>query len=628
MICQFLAFCNTFDCDSVYLNEFLIFTNMITRRLSALILGLMTMSLLAGCELEVPINNGNQTEKPVDSQEVTTSVVVTEEDKDSKSIVDDSEVVFNKAKELNTRTVLAKYLDKMIDAVPEYYKSAEDESAEELILEELTFYDVGEIKIAPYAGQKLLAMKVDCDGPCFTVTLSRFAWDEKTGELTHLDNLSTQDYVPDYVAPLMENKDEDFAVKALNPPKTIMLPDGSNSISLTLKDADFHYQDTVDDDSYFVVLGKEAFADPKWGKLYTSEQNTGCLYLQLPDGSISQYGYEPGLTGNHPGHSVTWKDGSDFTWIGDEYVQKTGGCGIMGGCYMVEDIKADQLVEAGKSDQGMKIYLAKDTARTSTSNNVDTKNINIPLQDLNTSYDTYVEMFEYLEEETKPDRIETYEEYLAKRPIIYWQDPFGRYSGLIRSEYRPPAECGKPVIYLYPEKTTEVSVKVGIDEFTVTEPAYNDGWKVIADTQSNILNLADGKTYPYLFWEGKSDKALQLTGGFVVAKAEVESFLIDSLTKLGLNEKESADFRDFWVSKMLASNEPYLLISFVGTTDFNKIAPLDISPAPDTVIRVFMYYQPLWQPISIPGQKLTTKERNGFTVVEWGGTSSDGWQSK
>lgn len=598
------------------------------RRLSAVLLSFLAISFLAGCGPVSPTMEDKaevKADEAEQSQSSTASVVVPEEDVVSES----SEVAFRAPKSLDTETVLTKYMDKMVAAAPDDYKSTGQSSAEKLILTGLHFYDVGEIKIAPYASQKLLVMEIDCEGPCFTATLSRFAWDEQDGKLSYLDNLSNEDYVPDYAAPLMENADEEFTVKALNPPKTIMLPDGSNSVSLAVRDADFHSGNAINDQNAFVSLAAPAFTDPTWGKLYTSEQQTGCLYLQLPDGTISQYGYDAQLLGANAFHTVTWKDGSDSTWLSDEYVQKTGGCGIMGGCYMVEDITADQLVEAGKSDQGMKIYLAKETAQTEVTNEMaDDKDVNIPQLDLNSTYQTYVDMFEYLPEDTRPEKPDTYEEYIAKKPIIYWQDPFGRYSGLIRSEYRPPAECGKPVIYLYPEKTTEVSVKVGIDEFTVTEPAYNDGWKVIADTESNILNLADGKTYPYLFWEGKSDKSLQMTGGFVVAKADLEGFLTESLAKLGLNEKESADFRDFWVSKMQASAEPYLLISFVGTTDFNKIAPLDISPAPDTVIRVFMYYQPLWQPISIPAQKLTTQDRNGFTVVEWGGTSSDGWQSK
>ena len=605
---------------------------MTTRSVTALVLGIFSLAFLAGCEPATPpaaeVKTDIQKDELTKTEETKASVVVSEEDAPATA-VDTSEVAFTNPMKLDTKTVVKNYLDKMIDLTPDYYKDNGSESQEAFLTEGLHFYDVGEIKLSPYEGQQLVVMVIDCDGPCFTTTISRFARDEKSGELTYLDAMSNEDYMPEYLEPLMKNADEDFSVKALNLPKTIMLPDGSNSVSLSIRDADFHNGIDDPDTISYVTFGKVAFTDPKWGDVYMSDHNAGCVYLRAADHSVAIYYYDAKLLNETASHSIIWKDGSDTTWLSGLYVAKSGGCGIGNSCYMIEEVETNQLVEAGTSDQGIKMYLAKETAKTTVPDKTSDEKVNFPQQDLNSVYETYLDMFQYYPEETRPERPDSYEEFISKKPIIYWQDPFGRYTAMIRSEYRPPAECGKPVIYLYPEKTTAVSVKVNIDEFTVTEPDYgHDGWKVIVDTKSNILNLADGKTYPYLFWEGKSSKSLDLTGGFVIAKADVDSFLTDSLDKLGLNEKESADFRDFWVSKMQDVREPYLLVSFVGTSDFNKIAPLDISPAPDTLIRVFMYYQPLWQPISLPAQTLSSPERNGFTVVEWGGTSSDGWQTK
>ena len=52
----------------------------------------------------------------------------------------------------------------------------------------------------------------------------------------------------------------------------------------------------------------------------------------------------------------------------------------------------------------------------------------------------------------------------------------------------------------------------------------------------------------------------------------------------------------------------------------NEEMPLFINPKPDSLIRVFMKYKPLDKKINIPEEKLTTFDRVGFTVVEWGGT--------
>ncbi|MBU4348141.1 hypothetical protein KJ671_01375 [Patescibacteria group bacterium] len=50
-----------------------------------------------------------------------------------------------------------------------------------------------------------------------------------------------------------------------------------------------------------------------------------------------------------------------------------------------------------------------------------------------------------------------------------------------------------------------------------------------------------------------------------------------------------------------------------------QIAPLDINPKPDTVIRVLMDFSPLDKMADFEGFEIKTPERKGFTVVEWGG---------
>lgn len=177
---------------------------------------------------------------------------------------------------------------------------------------------------------------------------------------------------------------------------------------------------------------------------------------------------------------------------------------------------------------------------------------------------------------------------------------------------------GKPVIYLYPEEEQDILVKVKLKGgFTETIPAYNDGWLVRADSESNIYNYADGEVYPYLFWEGRAYDIEMGDKGFVVAREDVRKFFIDSLSKLGLIQKEYDEFIGFWLPKMQENN--YYFISFLSQEEFNQEAPLTIEPKPDTVIRVMMMYQGLEEKVEVAPQELSAPDRNGFTVVEWGG---------
>jgi len=97
----------------------------------------------------------------------------------------------------------------------------------------------------------------------------------------------------------------------------------------------------------------------------------------------------------------------------------------------------------------------------------------------------------------------------------------------------------------------------------------------------------------------------------------VEEFLDEKLIELGLIKKEADEFIEFWLPKMQEKN--FYFITFMPKESFDKLAPLNIIPRPDTVIRVFMDFEGLDEEIEFTEQEIATPERNGFTVVEWGG---------
>ena len=179
----------------------------------------------------------------------------------------------------------------------------------------------------------------------------------------------------------------------------------------------------------------------------------------------------------------------------------------------------------------------------------------------------------------------------------------------------PPAP-EKPVIYLYPQEETSVRVELDFGgELTSTYPAYNGCWEVVA-MPDGTLTGKDGREYYCLFWEGESYVNYPVDEGFVVSGGETEKFLEESLRALGLTDKEANEFIIYWLPRM--EHNAYNLISFVGE-EYTDNARLNVSPAPDTVLRVFMVWKALEEPIEIPPQVFNYTERVGFTLVEWGG---------
>ena len=118
----------------------------------------------------------------------------------------------------------------------------------------------------------------------------------------------------------------------------------------------------------------------------------------------------------------------------------------------------------------------------------------------------------------------------------------------------------KPVIYLYPEQETTVSVSLDYaGTLTATYPAYEDGWRVTAEPDGTLYDES-GNEYSYLFWEGENNTDYDFSKGFCVAGADTADFLREKLAEIGLTPREYNEFIVYWLPKM--QDNPYNLISF------------------------------------------------------------------
>ncbi len=180
----------------------------------------------------------------------------------------------------------------------------------------------------------------------------------------------------------------------------------------------------------------------------------------------------------------------------------------------------------------------------------------------------------------------------------------------------------KPNIYLYPTQETKVEVKLNYQgKLLVSYPDYDNnlkGWSVIAKEDGTLKNSIDKLEYQYLFWEGIPTIAydFNMNDGYCVKGNETKSFLQNILPKMGLNSKEYNEMIVFWLPQMI--NNPYNLIHF-AKDEYTKSAPLTITPKPDNIIRVFMAYQPSNVFVKTNEPFISSPQRKGFTVVEWGG---------
>jgi hypothetical protein len=176
----------------------------------------------------------------------------------------------------------------------------------------------------------------------------------------------------------------------------------------------------------------------------------------------------------------------------------------------------------------------------------------------------------------------------------------------------------KPVIYLYPETPTEVSVSLTLSgRLTCTYPDYEADWKGFTAHPDGTLTFPNGKEYYCLYWEGMQATEWDFSRGFCVKGEDTAAFLEWALAEQGLTAREANEFIIYWLPLM--QENPYNVISF-QTEAYTSTAVLDVTPTPDSTIRIMMAYYPSDEAVEILPQHFETPVREGFTVVEWGGS--------
>jgi hypothetical protein len=350
---------------------------------------------------------------------------------------------------------------------------------------------------------------------------------------------------------------------------------------------------------------RKVFYDNKIGDFYLTEE--GCVVAELPDHTAIAYDFDfPFVSDEDRVPKITFNDGSKNK---DEYEYTKPSCGAL--CFPLSIVEADELKPddrleiAGKMSNGENVYRYK--------NRNDQALLDLYNDENTLAYysDDY---------EQRGENKYTYDEFIKANPFLFWKDPLGRWVEFLNMKFTTAAEMCKPVVYLYPEKKTDLELTLDIKGVLKhTDPTYGSGWKVEASPDGKIKDLVSGENKDYLLWEGIGLDYPRQNEGWVVKKENLDSFFSEKLALLGLNGKESGDFKEYWLARL--NEKPYYKISFLSRGQFDSLARLQFNPeSPDIFIRVMMTAEGRDNFENIPEQKLpVAPERKGFTAIEWGG---------
>lgn len=314
-----------------------------------------------------------------------------------------------------------------------------------------------------------------------------------------------------------------------------------------------------------------------------------------------------------------------------------GGCGYLNDTYILQNITSADLVPVTSSADGTVLYTTKDQ----------NSQINQDEYQLKIKSDSSVlGSSDSATSSSSPLPAPTYAQYVAKNPVLVFQDPFGRWMAVGEFDYEMIGGCGKPVIYLYPQSPTEVHVQFQNPIHLTTDiPTYSNGWNVLANPDGELKDLRPAATdcsklntkaigseyaasacakglYPYLYWAGQSSGSYPVEkDGWVVSRQDLQSFMNGTLNSVGFTAQEKSDMLSYWIPAMLQKGALYYRISFLQTAQMDSFIPMKVTPQPDSVYRLFLDWSPLSsEPAMTPQpEQLSHVVRRGFTLVEWGG---------
>ena len=205
----------------------------------------------------------------------------------------------------------------------------------------------------------------------------------------------------------------------------------------------------------------------------------------------------------------------------------------------------------------------------------------------------------------------------------------------------------KPAIYLYPEIAQKIEIKLDKTiKYKTVIPKYNKktGWVVEAEPTGIIRDLQPKFTdckklpnkefgleysleacqinkYPYIYWDGvQLAKPLpNKQVGFHVKRDDIVSFLTAQADVFGMNTNEKKEFVRYWSKQMQDTDWKYFRVYFLQNEEVDNYLPISVNPVPKNSNRLQIIIRKAEKRAKIEEQKLIPFNRDGYTLVEWGG---------
>jgi hypothetical protein len=196
-----------------------------------------------------------------------------------------------------------------------------------------------------------------------------------------------------------------------------------------------------------------------------------------------------------------------------------------------------------------------------------------------------------------------------------------------KSEHQPRDPGTSPAIWIYAEKPQDITLTLsfgGAGFMTDSTPNYNQAWRIHVDPKPPFYRHSPlfgqhRNSYAYLDYDGFRDGQFQKEHGWCVAQDKLLGWQRTHLREIGFLESEIDDV-NYTYGRMLLERRyraPLFAIYPQEGAIVNSSVSLGISPSPESLYRLWLYFVPVHAaPDGLKVPHLPKVIRRGLTVVE------------
>lgn len=175
-----------------------------------------------------------------------------------------------------------------------------------------------------------------------------------------------------------------------------------------------------------------------------------------------------------------------------------------------------------------------------------------------------------------------------------------------------------PLIFFYPQTTSNVSLVFNHNNIAYVDPILSQNLTFTARPNGKLI-FNNAVTRDRLHYEYAQVAFQRPQKGWIIDTESIEEKVVLIAKQLGLTTQETSSLlKEAARAQTSLPMNHMIFVGLIDETILQDKLPFTISPRPETIRRVHVYFEPVTRSTKALAPDLTSIEREGFTVIEIG----------